>query len=292
MITAGSFQLNFKIEDEKAILIGYKEGGSRLVIPAYVDDKTPVTEIAPKVFFANHNLRELVIPETVVNVGDWVFSRCDSLRTVVFENTNVNMGRGIFDGCHRMEKIFIGKDAGLDQSVLMAAVISKMPAEYLLKDEDSGQERWFAKWDQCLSTYINEPDIDGYTDLVLCGEEDIFYNEPDFAMNKRCKKCTLCFLRLMHKECISSDMEKKYTDYLLSHTKGEKSEEAFDVLLNEYGEDPKYFKLFFKLGGINKANIDGMIECMGELHPEAKAYLLELKQTAFSEGDIFDMFKL
>ena len=68
-------------------------------------------------------------------------------------------------------------------------------------------------------------------------------------MNKRKKKSALCLLRLFHSCHMEDSLHKKFMDYLLGHTKGSNSEEAWEVLLEEYGENVAYFKLFAELGG-------------------------------------------
>lgn len=296
-ITTGAYRLAVKQDGEDAVILGYDGSGSRLNIPEVCtvgEREVRITGIAPKAFFSNKELQQVYLPDSICKVGDWAFASCDNLKEFTAMNRAAVtwFGRGVFDNCHRIENIMMGYDKCDDLSALMAAVIDKMPAEYLLRDEDIGNENWFTKWDQCLSTYLNEPDIDGYTDLVLCGEEDIFYNEPDFAMNKRRKKSSLCMLRLLYNASISEDNRQKYTDYILSHNKGCETDEAWKEILTNHGEDTAYYKLLFDIGGITKENIDAMLEDMGEYHAEAKAYMLSLKQEHFTSEDFFDEFEL
>lgn len=295
-IKAGTYNLVVMIDGEVTVT-GFEGAGSRLIIPESIEvdgQNMCITHIAPKAFFANKELQQAYLPASVTHIGDWAFASCENLKEFTCLNRGAmsSLGRGVFDNCHRIENVLVGYEEKDDLSALMAAIIDRMPAEYLLRDEDIGNDNWFLKWDQCLSTYLNEPDIDGYTDLVLCGEEDIFYNEPDFAMNKRRKKCSLCMLRLIYSSAISEETRKKYTDYILSHNKGCETEEAWDEILANHGEDTAYYKLLFDIGGIKKDNIDDMLEDMGEYHAEAKAYMLAIKQEHFSVADFFDEFEL
>lgn len=296
-ITTGAYRLSVKLENESAIITGYEGTGGRLIVPGFIEadgEQRAITHIAPKAFFANKELQQVFLPPSIVGIGDWAFSCCENLREFTLMNMDSSsvFGRGVFDNCHRIENIMIGYEEKDDLSALMAAIIEKMPAEYLLRDEDIGNTNWFVKWDQCLSTFLNEPDVDGYTDLVLCGEEDIFYNEPDFAMNKRRKKSSLCMLRLLFPASINEDNKKKYTDYILAHNKGCDTEEAWEEILSSHGEDTSYYKLLFDIGGITMDNIDDMLEDMGEYHAEAKAYMLSIKQDNFLSTDFFDEFEL
>ena len=87
-------------------------------------------------------------------------------------------------------------------------------------------------------------------------------------------------------------MKSKFCAYLLSHTKGCPTEEAWEVLLSEFGEMVEYYKLFARLGGIHQDNIDDMLTDMGERFAEAKAFLLNYKQENFGGGDFFSQFQL
>ena len=292
IIEISGYELEFTGADDGVTLSGAKGNGSRLAVLDKVGDM-PVTCIGKKAFLADKSLKEISLPETVSLVDDWAFAGCENLRTFIKRGSaNISFGSRVFDKCTRVENICLGYEEPDDLSHLMGTVIHRMPAEYLLKDTDIGSRGWYEKWDMCLGTFINEPDEDGYTDLVLCGEEDIFYNEPDFAENKRKKKASLCLTRLMHPENLGPDFKSKYVSYLMEHTKGSKTEEGWLVLLDEYGEQTDYFKLFYDTGCINRDNIDSMLADMGGIHAEAKAYMLSLKREKFSEEDIFGQFKL
>jgi len=294
---SGGYTLLLRLHDGEYTVTGYEGGGSRLVIPDEAEG-IKITSIARKAFLANKGLRDVSLPGEMSNIEEWAFAKCENIRTIVVRQCvdgcrpKLCFGNRVFDNCHRIENICIGYEEPDSLSNLLGAVIHRMPAEYLLKDEDLGNEKWYEKWDQCLSTYLDEPDIDGYTDLVLCGEEDIFYNEPDFAMNKRRKKASLCLLRLMNDSFIKDSVKSVYIEYLKNHTKHSKTEEAWDVLMTEYGDKTDYYGLFKEIGCITADNIDDMIVDMGELHAEAKAYMLGLKRNEFSSDDIFSQFVL
>lgn len=301
----GGYEIICEGDGSKAEVTGFEGVGSRMYIPDFADsEKTvPITSVGRKAVLANKGLREVSLPGSVESLGDWAFAQCENMENFIIraavENTessiaNIVFGKGVFDNCHKIKNICVGYEEPDALSYLLGTIIYKMPAEYLLKDNSIGSSEWFAMWDQCLSTFLNEPDIDGYTDMVLCGEEDIFYQEPDFAMNKRKKKAALCMLRLMHDASLSDDMRNKYTDYVLSHVKGAPSEEAWEVLLEEYGDEVDYFRLLADIGGITSDNIDGMLLDMGQYHAEAKAYLLHYKQENMSSGggSVFDEFEL
>lgn len=302
-VESGSYKLKYILENEEVIITGFEGAGSRMLVPDKVlvgEKEYVVMGLGKKAILANKGLREISLPGTVTKIDDWAMAQCENMQIVILRGdgeiknyaSQLYFGRGVFDHCNKIQNICLGYEQVDAQSALLGAIIHRMPAEYLLKDKDLGTPAWYAKWDQCLSTFLNEPDLDGYTDMVLCGEEDIFYQEPDFAMNKRKKKSALCLLRLYNGIHIAEDMKKKFQDYLLAHTKGCRSEEAWETLLEEFGENVSYIKLFADLGCITKENIDAMLLDMGERFAESKAYLLNYKQTAFGSADVFSMFDL
>ena len=289
---SSGYELTFKRTENGLTLSQAKGNGSRLFIPDEVDGEKVIC-VGKKAFLANKSLKEVSLPGSILIVDDWAFAGCENLANfIVRDGSNVLFGSRVFDKCTKVENICLGYEEPDDLSHLMGAVIYRMPAQYLLKDTDTGSAGWYEKWDMCLSTFINEPDEDGYTDLVLCGEEDIFYNEPDYAENKRKRKASLCLIRLMHGASLKGEYKSKFKSYLLDHTKGSSTEEAWMVMLEEYGEKTDYFRLFYDIGCITKENIDQMLDDMGGMHAEAKAYMLSLKREKFSEEDIFGQFKL
>jgi hypothetical protein len=99
-------------------------------------------------------------------------------------------------------------------------------------------------------------------------------------------------LRLLHPHLLQKEMEQTYREYLLAHTKGCQTEEAWEVLVAEHGGDLAYYDLLADVGGISANNIDDMIEDLDAGHAEAKAYLIRYKQEHFAVEDVFDMFQL
>mgnify|MGYP003301429724 CR=1 FL=1 len=93
---------------------------------------------------------------------------------------NIIFGKGVFDHCHKIKNICVGYEEPDDLSYLLGTIIYKMPAEYLLKDSNIGSAEWYAMWDQCLSTFLNEPDIEKMLSAVINGITDLFNDEEEF----------------------------------------------------------------------------------------------------------------
>lgn len=280
-------------------IIGFRGSSAKITLPEIISFEGTDWElhgIGKKAFLGCSTLRSVILPKTIKEIDDWAFSQCRQLEGVRIEKNEtmapVRLGTGVFMDCPKIQYYAPGVDESDDLAVLLATTIHLLPSEDLLRDEDLGNEHWYEKWDQRLFTFLNEKDEEGYTDMVLCGEEDIKRNVPEFASDKRRRKAWLCMLRLMHSSCLESKQKQVLTNYLLSHTKGCETEDAWEVIALEHGNDLTYYQLFAEIGGIHADNIDAMIQDLDAANAEAKAYLIRYKQEHFSSQDFFDQFSL
>ncbi|MDO5154514.1 MAG: leucine-rich repeat protein [Eubacteriales bacterium] len=276
-------------------ITGCRGTGTRLSLPEQVfrgEEMYVVREIGKKAFLGNRGLRSVEIPVSVRTIGDWAFAQCEQLEGVSGLARDVIFGNGVFMGSNHLEHIIIEETHIDDLSILLGTTIYKMPSEDLLRDSERGTTHWYQKWDQRLLSFLQEEDVEGYTDLVLCGEEDIQRSEPEYVSDKRRRKAGLCLCRLKWNCLLESEVEKIYRQYLLEHTKGSESEEAWEYMIQEHGDDLEYYRLFAKVGCVREDNIDAMIQDLGGEHAEAKSYLMQYKQEQFGTKDVFDQFLL
>lgn len=287
-------------------ITGYRGNGARLELPErvlYEGKEWTICGIGKKAFSGNQKLRSVVLPATVQRIGDWTFSQCEQLEGVRIlsaagmENASANsksvdFGSGVFADCVNIRYIAVGTTEESSAAVLLAAAVHELSSEYLLTDSDLGSEHWFQKWDLRLKTFLNEKDEEGYTNMVLCGEEDVASSETEFAAEKRQRKAGLCLCRLQKDALLSEEMKKVCINFLVSHTKGCESEAAWDYIVKNHGDDIPYYQLLADIGGITGENIDDMMQDLDAQHAEAKAYLLHYKQEHFVAGNVFDMFSL
>lgn len=304
LIEAGSYRLYGSIEknefQEEISVISFQGKGSSLIVPEAVNYEGMnyiITHIGKKAFLGA-SFREVILPYTIKYIDDWAFAQCEQLCRLVigqYENSayeQVHFGKGVFSDCRKLEDICIGTTTDSTASKLMGAVPCRLKAEYLFADKEMGTSHWFSKWDASLSSLLDEDDMEGYTDIVLCGEEDIQRSQPEYMSDKRKRKSALCLLRLLYDESLSEAYRERYIDYLKKHCKGAETEEAWEVILSDFGDCMKYYNLFAQIGCINEQNIDAMLLDMGQLHAEAKAYLIEYKRTNYGKADVFSAFEL
>lgn len=291
--------LQYRINGESAEILGYRGKDTELVIPALIDN-CPVTHIGKKTFLSNKMLRQISLPESVVRIDDWAFAYCAKLRKVILPYHRMEIGQGIFKECFELEQIV---DESADErekktddiGYLLAASMNILDAFYLFDFENAGNTDWISQWDARMQSVMERGDAEGFSKMLLCGEEDYGSKENnlDYYMEQRRReKVRLAMLRLMHDYGLESSVRSKLEAYLLEHIKGQQTEETWKVILEEYGDDLKYYQFLTELGGVTADNFPAMMEDMGESHTEMKAYLMKYHSEQQSKADAFAVFEL
>lgn len=287
----GSLTLYYETESEGIVITGGSGIGSVLELPAAILGM-PVKRVAKKAFLGQDSLIKVVFPDTVEVVERWALAQCKNLKQAVFLFGAVTLESGVFDECDRLEAVCLGSETVDDQAVLFGTLPVRMKAEFLMLAEDIGSREWYLKWDRKLMSFLQEDDEEGYTALVLCGEEDILRSVPGYIKDRRMEKAALCFIRLRYCRNLSETHREAFADYILKHKKGSATDEAWQALLTQFGDDIAYYELFARLGGITAKDMDAMLTDMGADHAEAKAYLMKYQAEHFGAEDIFDAFSL
>jgi len=287
--------LYYEEEGGKVCITGYQGLAAKIEIPARIEEN-PVTGIGKKAFLSQKNLRDILLPDTVEEVGDWAFAHCDGLASISFPRRQIRFGKAVFKECGGLKRMevrapqfseFSGR-AAEGTPELLAAAVGAMDAYYLLDLPEAGSSEWLEKWDARLLTILHTPDQEGYSKQVLCGEED--YGSTDlgaFTSGRRKEKVRLAFLRLLYPQKLSASRKAQLEDYLRSHTKGQPGEEAWLVLRDEHGNEREYYELFTELSCINADNFDAILTDIGEGYPEMKAFFMRLREGRACVEDFF-----
>ncbi len=269
-----------------------------VAVPALVEG-LPVTGIGKKAFLSRKNLYRVILPDTLEEIGDWAFAYCSGLKRVELPGRKIHFGRSVFLECGSLEQIAAGayEEGRGDFSRLLAAAVTMLDAPYLLDIQEAGMAPWLAKWDAKLVQVLQAPDQEGYSRQVLCGEED--YGSTDLAAylsGRRKEKIRLCYLRLLHPQGLSRELQEELEGYLCAHTKGRESSESWQVLLEEHAAEREYYRLFARLGCVDAGNLPGILEDIGDAHPEMKAFFLtwkgEMQEKKPVAPDFFADFEL
>lgn len=282
-------------ENRKAVVItGYSGTDAELILPAEIDG-LPVRAIQKKTFLSRKRLRKIVLPETLEEIGDWAFAYCSALERVWLPRKQVKLGNHIFMECGKLRKIYSYSsetEAEEQAASLLAAGTVLLDAEYLLNPMEAGTEVWLKKWDLRMKEIMSEADEEGYTKMILCGEEDYGTNIEDYRKNKRKAKTRLSFLRLLNPMGLKEEERSFLKEYLVSHTKGCDAEEAWEVLLKEYGHEKEYFRLFAEIGGIHEDNFHEILKDMKDADAEIKAFLVQYREEEMEGKDFFAELEL
>ncbi len=291
-----------------------------LHIPAYIDDaaddRIPVTEIDKKAFLSDKYLHEVTVPDTVTRIGEWAFAGCRSLRSISLPR-GIDAANGAFKDCIELRQVDlrgtvseIGDGSGApsigtgmssadpvmadDVGYLLAAVIELMDDRFLFDLKEAGSPDWIAGWDMRMDTILAEPDEEGFSALLACGEED--YEGRDntldaYLSRRRRRKIRICLVRLLHDAALSDERRERLGSYLYEHRAGTEHPDAWRVVLEEHGDEEEYYDVLRRYGCIDDAAIGGMLSDMGDSHAGMKSYLIRLSSETSDEG-FFDSFDL
>lgn len=283
--------LYYEIRPRGVCVTGWQGLAGEVTIPKELEG-LPVTVIEKKSFLSKKNLRKVFLPDTVEEIGDWAFAYCDNLEQVELPEREIRFGKVVFLECGKLRSLVI---RGKEQSVaaLLAAAVTTAEAYYLLDIREAGSSEWLSRWDARLLAVMQTSDQEGYSKQVLCGEEDYGSTDLTAYMSRRRKeKVRLMLLRLLYADGLNSQIKEELQTYLKDHTKGCESEETWQVILQEHGEDREYYELFAGLGCLTEENLDDILQEIGEDYPEMKAFFLRYKQEKLGYTDFFEELEL
>ena len=288
------------------VLVPYKKGyavrryrgvGQQVCIPSLIDQK-PVTAIERKAFLSCKTIKEITLPDTIEEIGDWAFAHAEQLRMITIPHRALTKGKEFFLGCKRLREIVLCgsdrcSDCGLGRMLALAVTVLH---DYVLFDPpEVGTDAWVRRWDEKLLDLIELDDLDGFEELWTCGEEDYEgkdYDIQSYPVEKRKMKLRVVYFRLLHPYKLSADMDNRLQEYLRRHTKGTQTPEAWELIVEEHPQELAYYQIFAASGGITEQNFDSLLEDLRDSSAEIRAYLLRYKEEHFAAKDAFAAFEL
>ena len=220
--------------------------------PITLPDGSTVPGVEKKAMLGQGRLRSVLVPEEALIIDDWAFAGCTALEEV--KMPRCMLGRGVFKDCRALMHIYV-EGAGDDVSALLAEA-ARQDITYLLDLDKAGTPEWYELWDAWLLRFVNADDAEGYSGQVPCGEED--YGTSDvsaYESGRRREKARRCLLRLMNPEGLSPEARSIFESYIAEHTAGSAAgEEAWQLLLERFGEDERWYTAFADAGGLNPSN--------------------------------------
>ena len=101
---------NYTLENDEIVEIKYESGEiqENLYIPSYLNGY-PLTKIQAQAFESNMNLKNVIIPKTVKEIGYWAFSSCKNLVGIKIDEDSAltKIGKQAFYGCSNLDNITI-----------------------------------------------------------------------------------------------------------------------------------------------------------------------------------------
>ena len=101
---------NYTLENDEIVEIKYESGEiqENLYIPSYLNGY-PLTKIQADAFESNMNLKHVIIPKTVKEIGYWAFSSCENLVGIKIDEDSAltKIGKQAFYGCSNLDNITI-----------------------------------------------------------------------------------------------------------------------------------------------------------------------------------------
>lgn len=287
-MSVGNGVLAYSISDNKATIEYYRGKDVAVIVPDTIEG-SPVVNIGKKAFLSAKTVSRIVIPQTVVKIGDWAFASCSRLTELVLPKNNLEMGSGVFRDCVMLEKIVLTEGGTENEDVfyLLAAAVGKLDAQYLFDIENAGSPDWFEHFDSTVLQMLAKDDSDGFSKMLLCGEEDYVGDESNLdtycLMNQK-SKVRIILLRLLHSAGIKDEAKEHFSNYLKTYM----DIVTWKVLLEEHGDAREYFDLLIDYECINKDNISRLIESMGEHNTGMKGYLMKVKSEKMGGNDFLD----
>lgn len=273
-IAGGS--LCYVIEENRIKITQLKGDVAQVTVPEEIEG-LPVAEIGKKCFMGKRRLSQILLPDTLEGIGDFCFAGDGALRLVSIPRRSILFGKSPFWNCGSLKQIEIRYEEGAPEAPaeLLALAAVEFGSYYLLDVMEAGSDEWFRKWDARLSAELHTSDMEGHTNAVLCGEEDYeSTNLEGYMSAKRIYKARHCLVRLLFPAKLEPSFREELENYLREHTKGAESEEAWQVVLGEYGTAKAYYSLFAEIGCVTPENLDGILADIGEDYPEMKAFFL------------------
>lgn len=277
-------ELSYRIVDEHIVVTDCYNRAENAIIPDCIEG-IPVTEIYKKAFLGCKMLRSIIVGNNVSKIGDWAFSGCNQLEHVRLPRKKIEFGQGCFQKTGNLKKIDV-EGINAEISELFAASICLLDTEHLLSPEIAGSDEWLNMWDMRARFLLELPDDDGFQFMVLCGEEDLSADYDEFCFDKQIKKANISMMRILNDVCLKDDNRRNYTRYIIEHGKGMESEASWQAVLSLHGDDKKYYDLLIEMDIINNDNLELILDDMGDLHAEMKAYVMN----KFQDEETSDFF--
>lgn len=109
--TAGTTEdgLQYAVLEDSCAIVSYTGDAARLIIPRRIEDK-PVESILRGAFRNNWTVSHVLLPDTLLEIGDYAFAGCKRLEQIHFDRQVRVIGEYAFYDCDLLERVTLPKD--------------------------------------------------------------------------------------------------------------------------------------------------------------------------------------
>ncbi len=293
--------LTYTVEKNGICIKRYRGKDKKVTIPAQINEN-PVVTIGRKAFLSSKSVQEIILPDSIEEIGDWAFAHAEGLRRITVPRHTLTKGKELFLGCKSLEEIVLSgseEEMALDKKDgigrMLALAVTDLHDYYLFSPSEVRHPSWVKRWDEQLLKLVCEDDLEGFQELWTCGEEDYEGAEYDievYPVEKRKAKLRMIYFRLLYPYQLSEEVKQELQQYLRDHTKGTQTPEAWNIILEEYAGDITYYQTFTEAGCVNEENFDTILHDMHDTNAQMKAYMLRYKEEHLQKTDAFAAFTL
>ena len=254
-------KLQYRIKNDHIEILRCYGTDGRITIPEEIDGK-PVTSMAAYAFsahkdgeeetevwesedafsfgedrlLAGEEVQEIVFPDTLKEIGRYIFYGCKKLERLEFSDTLLQVGTGAFTGCSGLKELVIHQKKGIKSCAkeILGELWQKIDVDFLYENGEAAGKRAHMVFPEHYDEAVeNTPARILFTEYHGSGTNyrQCFYNkELDFAeydslfdmavvMDKLEVLVDMSFGRLRYPWKLSEKAKKQYEDYIRGNLK-------------------------------------------------------------------------
>lgn len=266
-----------------------------------------LTEIAPKAYLSRKDIEELVLPDTIEEIGNWAFAHMKKLRRLVVPCREIRLGKEVFKGCEALEQVCIEsrqpgcgverhreKEAA-DAAYLLAAALRYFGAQELFVPQLFATQDWFAQVDTEFLNFLSGCDENGFNPMWFGGEEDYNDNDTNVEIYRRLRqkeKLSVVMCRLLHDAQMTVECRERYHSFLRSLLLDGEAEVLWQFLAGQYAENSGLISVLTESGCVSAQNREAVLQRLSGIGAEGKALLLTWYTGQTGNGDFFGEIEL
>lgn len=256
-----------------------------------------VEKIAPKAYLNCRQVKVMVLPETVREIGDWAFAHMKRLETLYVPAREVQFGKKVFMGCESLVQIIPGQAQVYEGIPYFLATSVHMYGERLLDlalaGDKEGQWKWLLEYDEALLSYLKLPQEYGYEPVFIgwFDVEDVDDQRIRYIVNRKKNMIRMVFQRFAFSENLTTEKEEAFRDFLLGRTDPEIPglvAELFGEEDDTFSQTPEAVRIWQRIGGFAVIAARELLAGMPQADPEVRAFLMEVIAGEASEDDFFE----